>query len=87
LLQKSRAFWKGATLLCVTHDVAETHAFDRVLMMADGAIVEEGSPGVLAENEQSVYRRMLDAEADVSALWSSPKWRALSLQEGTLADR
>ena len=32
LLERCREFWKRSTLLCVTHDVAETQSFDRVLV-------------------------------------------------------
>ena len=43
-------------------------------------------PKQLAREEQSVYRRMLDAEAEVNALWSSSTWRAVNLQGGTIAE-
>jgi len=33
LLDRARKHWKAATLLCVTHDIAETPAFDRVLVV------------------------------------------------------
>jgi len=87
LLERCREFWKTSTLLCVSHDVAETRSFDRVLVMSRGTIVEDGSPKSLAQDERSVYRRMLDAEAEVTALWSSSTWRSVSLQGGTLVER
>ena len=86
LLERCREFWKAATLLCVTHDVAETQSFDRVLVMTHGTIAEDGRPQSLARDDRSVYRRMLDAENEVNALWSSPKWRAVNLQGGAIVD-
>jgi ATP-binding cassette subfamily B protein len=86
LLERCREFWRAATLLCVTHDIAETQSFDRVLVMTDGTILEDGSPQSLARDERSVYRRMLDAETEVNALWSSPSWRAVNLQGGTIVE-
>ncbi len=36
LLARARRRWSSATLFCVTHDIAETAAFPRVLVIADG---------------------------------------------------
>jgi ABC-type transport system involved in cytochrome bd biosynthesis fused ATPase/permease subunit len=36
LLARARRLWSGATLLCITHDVSETQAFERVLVMEGG---------------------------------------------------
>ncbi len=44
LLAEARKWWASVTLLCVTHDVAETLAFDRVLVVEDGQIIEDGAP-------------------------------------------
>src|SRR5581483_7356064 len=33
LLERARARWRGATLLCITHDVEDTLTFDRVLVV------------------------------------------------------
>src|SRR5207247_204276 len=41
LLSKARELWRGATLLCVTHDVAETLGFERVLVVEGGRVVED----------------------------------------------
>lgn len=86
LLDRCREHWKDCTLLCVTHDVAETQSFDRVLVMSGGTIVEDGSPRTLGQDEKSLYRRMLDAENDVNAIWSSGTWRAVTLHGGTIAE-
>src|SRR5207244_4301417 len=39
LLARARRAWPGATLLCVTHDVGETRAFGRVLVVDGGRVV------------------------------------------------
>lgn len=44
-LAHARQSWKGATLLCITHDVAETQSFDRVVVIENGCLVEDGPPG------------------------------------------
>src|SRR5262249_43178633 len=64
LLARARAWWKGATLLCVTHDVAETASFPRVLVVEGGRIVEDGAPSALLARE-SRYREMVAAESSV----------------------
>jgi ABC-type multidrug transport system fused ATPase/permease subunit len=80
LLAEARAAWRGATLLCVTHDVAETAGFDRVLVIDDGAIAEDGAPAELAARPGSRYARLLAAEAAVRARFArAPGWRRLRL--------
>jgi ABC-type transport system involved in cytochrome bd biosynthesis fused ATPase/permease subunit len=84
LLAEARGWWKGATLLCVTHDVAETQAFDRVLVVEGGRIVEDGCPRALAAAD-SRYRQMLDAEEEVHArLWRDARWRRIRVEDGAL---
>ena len=84
-LRRARQFWRDATLLCITHDIAETRDFDRVLVIEAGRLVEQGPPGPLASDPGSRYRGLLDDEDSVrSALWSSPRWRRLRLQAGRL---
>jgi ATP-binding cassette subfamily B protein len=85
LLARARSVWRHATLLCITHDVSETRAFARVLVIEGGQIVEDGSPTDLATQPGSHYRALLDTEAAVQQeLWSSTAWRRLALQGGLL---
>jgi ATP-binding cassette subfamily B protein len=63
LLERARAFWKGATLIAVTHDVEHALSFDRVLVLEHGAVVEDGAPGALANDATSRFRFLMDAEA------------------------
>ncbi|MDD5319094.1 MAG: ATP-binding cassette domain-containing protein [Methylococcales bacterium] len=84
LLTDARQWWQDATLLCVTHDVSETLAFNRVLVVENGRIIEDGSPGQLAKS-QSRYRDLLDAEEVVRQdLWKGDQWRRIHIQEGCI---
>jgi len=86
LLAFVREHWRDATLLCISHDVSDARTFDRVLVVDDGAIVEDGSPQVL-EAADSHFRRMLAAEDDVRArLWASPTWRRVQVVDGRLIE-
>jgi ATP-binding cassette subfamily B protein len=86
LLLQARHWWRAATLLCVTHDVAETLGFDRVLVVEGGRIVEDGAPAELAETA-SRYRDLLDAETAVRAqLWQGTHWRRLQVADGRLTE-
>ena len=85
LLARARGLWRHATLLCITHDVAETRGFDRVLVIERGRIVENDTPERLAARSDSRYRALLEAEDAVrTGLWSAGDWRALRLEDGRL---
>jgi len=87
LLARARRLWQPATLLCITHDVGATQAFDRVLVLEGGRIVEHGAPADLTARPDSCYRTMLEAEAMVrKGLWSSGVWRRLWLEDGRLVE-
>jgi ATP-binding cassette subfamily B protein len=85
LIARARSWWSGATLLCVTHDIAETRAFDRVLVVDDGHIVEDGHPDALATQTGSRYAGMLSEEEDLKKrAWSASVWRRVFLSAGRL---
>jgi ATP-binding cassette subfamily B protein len=85
LLHSARTQFATATMLCITHDVSDTLEFDRVLVIEQGRIVEQGMPTALREAPGSRYRQLLDAEDSVGReLWSHPKWRRLRLRGGRL---
>jgi ATP-binding cassette subfamily B protein len=85
LLQRALQMWNTATVLCITHDVEVTQAFDRVLVVEGGRIIEDDVPGSLAARPETRYRALLDAESTVhEGLWSSDVWRRLRLVEGRL---
>jgi len=87
LLARARARWAGATMIVVTHDLAHTQDFPRVLVVDGGRIAEDGAPAALAASAGSIYRRLLDAEARVRATrWAAPFWRRLTVRDGSISD-
>ena len=88
LLARARNWWKDATLICITHDVADTAEFERVVVIEDGQVVENGAPAALREKQGGRYRALLDAEQHVrEGLWQGSAWRKLQLDEGQLRER
>lgn len=82
---RAREAWKDATLLCITHDVASTRAFPRVLVIEGGRIIEDGNPAELYASEESRYRQLCDREDQVrEKLWNAASWRRLRMDEGRL---
>jgi ATP-binding cassette subfamily B protein len=87
LLAQARQIWQSVTLLCVTHDVSETIAFPRVLVIEAGRILEDGIPEELAADPGSRYRQLLDAEEAVRKnLWRGVNWRRFVIDEGRLSE-
>lgn len=87
LLERARTLWRDATLLCITHDVAETLSFDRVLVIEGGRVAEAGVPGELARQPRSRYSDLLCAEEDVrTGLWGGSEWRRIRLESGELTE-
>jgi ATP-binding cassette subfamily B protein len=82
LLRRTRTWWPGATLLFVTHDVADTLEFDRVLVIDAGRITEDGPPETLAAQPDSRYRALLDAERELAGLLSGAAGGAGTAGEG-----
>jgi ATP-binding cassette subfamily B protein len=87
LLDRARELWRGATLLYITHDVADTHDFERVLVIENARIAEDGVPKELAARPESRYHALLDAEHAVRrGLWANHKWRRLRMESGVLSE-
>jgi ATP-binding cassette subfamily B protein len=87
LLVQAREHWRAATMLCITHDVGETKAFERVIVIENGRVVEDAAPAVLAKRRGSRYRAMLDAEEEVRrGLWQGADWRRLWIEQGELRE-
>ncbi|HET9627327.1 MAG TPA: ATP-binding cassette domain-containing protein [Kofleriaceae bacterium] len=87
LLAEARRLWRGVTLMCVTHDVAQTREFDRVLVVENGRIVENGAPADLLAKE-SRYAELLQADLDNHKLiWRGGTWRHWWLANGKLEER
>lgn len=85
LLTSVRQHWRGRTMLYVTHDVVETRAFDRVLVVEHGRIVEDGDPRQLGQTTSSRYRWLLQAyELSQSRFAGSAEWRRVRLDAGRI---
>jgi ABC-type bacteriocin/lantibiotic exporter with double-glycine peptidase domain len=86
-LATARRHFAGSTMFYVTHDIAHTLGFDRVLVVEDGRIREQGPPAVLAARPGSRYRQLLDLETTAAReLWSGSAWRRLRMSEGRLVE-
>jgi ATP-binding cassette subfamily B protein len=87
MLRRMRERFHDATILFATHDVSVTGAFERVIVMHDGEIVEEGAPATLAARAGSRYRGLLETDRRMrERLWRSGGWRRLSLAGGIISD-
>jgi ABC-type multidrug transport system fused ATPase/permease subunit len=88
LLAESRRLWNNVTLMCVTHDVAQTQGFDRVLVVEGGRIVENGPPDQLLANPRSRYGELLRADLENHQLiWAGGQWRHWWLADGRLVEK
>jgi ABC-type bacteriocin/lantibiotic exporter with double-glycine peptidase domain len=87
LLARTRAHFSQATLLCVTHDLAETETFPRVVVMEGGRIVQDGAPAELRQQE-GPYRTLLEKEASVQkSWWDYAGWRRWWVEGGVLREQ
>ncbi len=80
LLARLRSWWPGATLIAVTHELDELDLFDRVAVLDEGRLVEQGTMDELVSQPGSRLAAMRAAtdEATVAA------WRGLELDQGRL---
>jgi len=87
LLVAARSLWRQATLLWITHDIADTRSFERVIVVDQGRIVEDGAPEELLQRGDSVYAELMRCQQRVrERQWSGPGWRRLWLEGGELRD-
>ncbi len=85
LLAGSREAWRHATLLLISHDIAEAMSFERVLVLEGGHIIEDGHPRDLSRNPESRFHAMLEAESAIRGqFWNGAEWRHLRLNNGQL---
>ncbi len=59
----------GKTVLVIAHRMRTVEAADRIVVLADGKVAEEGSPAELFADENSMFRRMSKLQA-ASADWT-----------------
>lgn len=85
LIAGARQRWRGCTLLCVTHDVADTLTFPRVLVVDGGRVVEDGDPNDLASRPSSAYGALLQAAEAARAGWLDASWRRWRVADGRLS--
>ena len=84
LLCRTRRRFSRSTLLYVSHDIGHALDFGRVVVLAGGAVVEDGDPSALAADPSSTFRRLLDAEAQLASGGSD--WRRLTMERGRLSE-
>lgn len=85
LLARTRAAFSQATLLCVTHDIAATLTFPRVLVVEEGRIIEDADPSERLSRPGSRFAALLAAEDNARrSVFASSSWRRLRFANGTL---
>ena len=85
LLAAAREHWADATLICATHDLADTRSFHRVLVLEGGRVVQDGPPAELAAID-GPYRTMLAKAEEVDrGWWGYRGWRRFTLADGVLS--
>jgi ATP-binding cassette subfamily B protein len=58
----------GKTVLVIAHRMRTVEAADKIVVLSDGQVAEEGSPAELLEKENGIFRRMTKLQAE-SANW------------------
>ena len=58
----------GKTVLVIAHRMRTVEAADKIVVLKDGKVAEEGAPKELYNNESGIFRRMADLQAQ-SAQW------------------
>lgn len=87
LLVMVRQWWGDATLLWVTHDIAETERFGRVLVVDGGRIVEDGDPAELGSRSGTRYAALVRGDRELRATeWSGARWRHVWLADGKVRE-
>ena len=59
----------GKTVLVIAHRMRTVEAADKIVVLSDGKVAEEGSPAELLAKENSLFRRMTQLQ-NASAGWS-----------------
>lgn len=87
LMAMVREWWSDATLMLVTHDIAETETFGRVLVIDGGKIVEDGDPAKLVKRAGSPYASWVRRDRELRAAeWSGDNWRRVWLSKGQVRE-
>ena len=59
----------GKTVLVIAHRMRTVEAADKIVVLSDGRVVEEGSPDELLARENGIFRRMTQLQS-AAAGWS-----------------
>lgn len=59
----------GKTVLVIAHRMRTVEAADKIIVLADGKVAEEGTPEELLKKENGIFRRMTQLQS-ASAGWS-----------------
>ncbi|MDD4931493.1 MAG: ABC transporter ATP-binding protein [Candidatus Colwellbacteria bacterium] len=54
---------EGKTVIVIAHRLSTIRRMDRIIVMADGGIIEEGSHDVLSERKDGMYRKLWELQA------------------------
>jgi len=60
---------EGKTVLVIAHRMRTVEAADKIVVLANGRVAEEGAPFTLLNNKDSLFRRMAQLQA-ASSDWS-----------------
>jgi ATP-binding cassette subfamily B protein len=56
----------GRTVIAIAHRLSTLHRADRILVVKDGRIEEDGTHAALLDNEDSLYRRLYELQRDLA---------------------
>ena len=59
----------GKTVLVIAHRMRTVEAADKIVLLDEGAVAEEGRPEDLFADDSSIFHRMAQLQS-ASALWS-----------------
>ena len=57
-----------ATVLHVSHDIGQNVSYDKMIVMDQGRIAEQGSPTDLLSQPSSLLSNMVDSQGEASAM-------------------
>lgn len=82
MLQDLRDVFCQETLILVTHDVEHVVGLDRVLVVEDGRIVEDGAPNELLAHE-SRFRELYESDLrNKETVWNDDDWIRVEVTAG-----
>lgn len=85
LLQKIRTTHEQATLICITHDISEAIKFPHVIVVSQGAVLEQGNPQTLLATQDSALYYLRECEQKVlHTILRDQRWQQLNIMNGRL---